>query len=75
MHSKLAMALASFGTIFLSFGGVIVVIGLLGIRYGSRDAMGGAGAVALGFLIAGAILAGASYMIGRSDKTDNGSRA
>ncbi len=74
MPSKLAMALATFGTIFLSFGAVIVVIGLLGVRYGSREAMGGAGSVALGFLVAGAVLAGASYIVNRSAKTNDGSR-
>lgn len=74
MPSKLAMALASFGTIFLSFGSVIVVIGLLGIRYGSREAMGGAGKVALGFIVAGAVLAGASYMVSRSAKANDASR-
>lgn len=74
MHSRLATALESFGTICLCFGAVIVVIGFLGIRFGTRSGLGGAGAIALGFLIAGTILAGSGYMIGRSGRKNEGSR-
>ena len=65
MHSRFSTALAGFGTIFLAFGSVIVVIGLLGIRFGSRESMGGAGSIALGFIVAGAVLAGAAFAIDR----------
>ena len=65
MHSKPGMALLGFGTIFLSFGGVTLVIALLGVRYGSREVMGGAGGVALGFLVVGAILAAGGLMVDR----------
>lgn len=75
MHSRLATALEGFGTVFLSFGAVIVVIALLGIRYGSREAMGGAGAIALGFLVAGAVLVAGGFMIKRSDRKNDTSRA
>jgi hypothetical protein len=68
MRSTLAMTLAGFGTVLLSFGAVVVVIGLLGLRFNSREAMGGAGLIGLGFIVAGALLAGGGYAVERSKR-------
>ena len=61
MRSTLSMTLASFGVVFLSFGGVILFIGMLGLRFGSRESMGGAGMIGLAFVLIGAALFGAGY--------------
>jgi hypothetical protein len=67
MFSRLAMALFGFGLIFLSFGFVVFVIESVGKRYGAHHAS--AGKVMLGFLLAGAVLAGAGLLVNRSRGT------
>jgi hypothetical protein len=65
MNSTLAMTLKGFGVVLLSFGFVVVIIALLGIRYGSRDATGGAGLIAAGFIVVGALLTGGGFALSR----------
>lgn len=60
------MTLAGFGVVFLSFGAVILVLGLLGLRFGGRASLGGAGLFGLAMLLIGAVLFGAGWARGRS---------
>ncbi len=64
MRSTFAMTLFSFGLIFLSFGAVVLVIELVGARFGVPHETGGV--LALGFLVGGGILAGAGVLLNRS---------
>lgn len=61
MRSTMAMTLASFGVVFLSFGTVILVIGLLGLHFGSRPSLGLPGPLGLGLVVIGAVLFGAGW--------------
>ena len=65
MRSTMSMTLASFGVIFLSFGGVILLIAMLGLRFGSRESLGGAGMIGLVFVLIGAALFGAGFVTGK----------
>ncbi len=62
MRSTMSMTLASFGVILLSFGGVILFIGMLGLHFGSRESLGGAGTIGLAFVLIGAVLFGAGFV-------------
>jgi hypothetical protein len=61
----MSMTLASFGVVFLSFGGVILVIGFLGLQFGYRHSLGFPGMVGLVFVLIGAVLYGAGWAQGR----------
>lgn len=61
--------------IFLSFGAVVIVIALLGVHFNSREAMGGAGRIGIGFLVAGAIFAAGGLLVGRSGRDNSAPRA
>lgn len=63
MRTNLAAGLLYTGTIVLAFGIAASAIGLLGARYGSGHETNGTLAVVL--VVAGAILVGASYLLGR----------
>ncbi len=65
MRSGLATALVSFGAIFLGFGITFLIVGLLGVHFGSRPSLGTAGIMALVGLVGGAILYGAGATMGR----------
>jgi hypothetical protein len=70
MRSNKSMVLLSFGVLFLSFGSLFLILGLLGLHFGSRESLGGAGILALAFLLIGAALYGGGMAIGkRSDGT------
>jgi hypothetical protein len=58
----MSMTLASFGVVFLSFGSVILFIGMLGLKFGSRESLGGAGMIGLVFVLIGAALFGAGFV-------------
>jgi hypothetical protein len=75
MRSGLVMPLLSFGVIFLSFGGVMVFLGLLGLHFHTRDNMGMAGIVGISFLVIGAVLTALGYMMRRSVSGVDHSRA
>ena len=62
MRSTMSMTLASFGVLFLSFGGVILVLGMLGLHFGSRESLGHAGVIGTAFVVIGAVLFGAGSM-------------
>lgn len=59
----------NFGVLFLSFGGVILLIAGLGLKYGTREALGGAGLMSLVMLLVGAVLFGAGFMGGRRSES------
>ncbi|HZI99613.1 MAG TPA: hypothetical protein VFD22_03045 [Gemmatimonadaceae bacterium] len=59
MRSTMSMTLASFGVLFLSFGAVMVVLGLLGLHFGSRESLGASGSIGITFLVIGVVLFGA----------------
>jgi hypothetical protein len=61
MRSTMSMTLASFGVLFLSFGGVILLIGMLGLHFGSRESLGSAGTIGIAFVVIGAVLSGAGF--------------
>ena len=61
MRSTMSMTLAGFGVVFLSFGTVIVVLGLLGVYFGSRPSLGFPGTLGLALLVIGAVLFGAGW--------------
>jgi drug/metabolite transporter (DMT)-like permease len=58
----MSMTLASFGVVFLSFGGVVLLIGTLGLHFGSRESLGGAGMIGLVLVLLGAVFFGAGYV-------------
>ncbi len=58
----MSMTLASFGVLFLSFGGVMLLIGMLGLHFGSRESMGAAGTVGTAFVVIGVVLFGAGFV-------------
>ena len=61
MRSTMSMTLASFGVVFISFGGVFVFIGMLGLHFGSRESLGGAGMIGTVLVLLGAVLFGAGF--------------
>ena len=61
MRSTMSMTLASFGVLFLSFGGVMLFLGMLGLHFGSRESLGSAGTLGIPFVVIGAVLFGAGY--------------
>jgi hypothetical protein len=65
MRSGLANVALSFGAIFLGFGFTFLVIGLLGVHFGGRPALGMAGVLALVGLVGGAIMAGGALAMGK----------
>ena len=67
----LSNVLKSFGAIFMGFGFTFLVIGLLGVRYGARPALGTAATMALIGLVGGAIMFGGGTAMGKSSKVDN----
>ena len=67
MRSNKSMLLLSFGVLFLSFGGVILLLGLLGIQFGARESLGSAGLLALAFLLIGGALYGGGFAMGKRD--------
>ena len=62
----MGVAIRSFGAIFFGFGITFLIIGLLGVRYGGRPALGTAGLLAAVGLIAGAVMLGAGTMLMKS---------
>jgi hypothetical protein len=65
MRSGLANVVMSFGAIFFGFGITFLIIGLLGVHYGSRPSLGAAGILALVGLVGGAAMAGGAIAMGR----------
>jgi hypothetical protein len=65
MRSNMSMVLASFGVIFLSFGGVILFLGLLGLHFGTRENLGASGLYGVAFLMIGAVLFAGGLFAGR----------
>ena len=70
MGSGLANVLKSFGVVFMGFGFTFLVIGLLGVRYGARPALGTAAMMALIGLVGGAVMFGAGTAMGKSSRVD-----
>ena len=68
MRSNKSMLLLSFGVLFLAFGGVILLLGLLGLQFGARESLGGAGLLALVALLIGGALYGTGFAIGKRDR-------
>lgn len=64
MRTNLAAGLLYTGTIVLAFGVAASAIGLLGARYGAGHERNGA--LAMGLVVMGVILVGASYLLRRS---------
>lgn len=61
----MAVTIRSFGAIFLGFGITFLIIGWLGVHYGSRPGLGNAGLFALVGIIAGAVMLGAGQAMMR----------
>lgn len=61
MRSTKSMTLASFGVLFLAFGGVMLFLGALGLHFGSRESLGAAGSVGGIFVLIGVVLFGAGF--------------
>jgi hypothetical protein len=68
MRSQKSMVLLSFGVLFLAFGSQFLIMGLLGLHHGSRESLGGAGLLALVFIVIGVLLYGGGIAIGKRDK-------
>lgn len=67
MNSKSSMVLAGFGVVFLGFGLTILVLGMLGLHYGTRESLGHAATVGGGMALVGAILFGAGFSLSRKN--------
>jgi hypothetical protein len=68
MRSGVATTLVSFGAIFLGFGFSFLVIGLLGVHFGSRPSLGTAGMMALVGFVGGAAMAGGGTALDRRSR-------
>jgi drug/metabolite transporter (DMT)-like permease len=67
MHSKLAMVLAGFGVVFLGFGGAILVLLTLGLKFGTRESYGGSGMLGLAIVVIGAVLFGSGFSVNKKN--------
>ena len=67
MRSTMSMTLAGFGVVFLGFGFTMLLLGFFGLHYGSRESMGGAGAVGGIFVLIGLVLFGAGFATNRKN--------
>jgi len=70
--SGLANTIRSFGAIFMGFGFTFLVIGLIGVHFGARPALGTAGMMATIGLVAGAVMFGAGTAMGKSSGKSSG---
>jgi len=61
----MGVTIRSFGAIFLGFGITFLIIGLLGVRYGGRPALGAAGLLAAVGIVGGAVMFAAGMMMMR----------
>ena len=68
----MGVAIRSFGAIFFGFGITFLIIGLLGVRYGGRPALGTAGMMAAIGIVVGAVLLGAGTMLMRKSPEQGG---
>jgi len=57
----MSMTLAGFGVVFLGFGGVMLLLGMLGLHFGSRESLGSAGMVGGALVLLGAAFFGAGF--------------
>lgn len=65
----MAVTIRSFGAIFLGFGITFLIIGWLGVHFGSKPGLGNAGLFALVGIIGGAVMLGAgSAMMRKSSE-------
>ena len=67
MRSNKSMLLLSFGVLFVSFGGVMLLLGVLGLHFHTRESLGNAGLLTLVFLLIGAALYGGGFAMGKRD--------
>jgi hypothetical protein len=65
MRSGLAAALMGIGGIFMAFGTVIVVLALFAMHDNVRTELPTMTTVATGFIVGGAVMFGAGYLLGR----------
>jgi hypothetical protein len=63
---SMGVTIRSFGAVFFGFGITFLIIGLLGVRYGGRPALGTAGLLAAVGIVVGAVLLGAGSMLAKS---------
>ena len=68
----MGVTIRSFGAIFFGFGITFLIIGLLGVRYGGRPALGTAGMMAAIGIVVGAVLLGAGTMLMRKSPEQGG---
>lgn len=68
----MGVTIRSFGAIFLGFGITFLIIGLLGVRYGGRPALGAAGLLAAVGIVGGAVMFGAGSMMMRKSPEQGG---
>ena len=61
MRSTMSMTLAGFGVVFLGFGGVMLLLGMLGLHFRSRESLGSAGMVGGALVVLGAVFFGAGF--------------
>ena len=62
----MAVTIRSFGAIFFGFGITFLIIGLLGVQFGSRPNLGTAGLLAAVGIVGGAVMLGAGIALGKS---------
>ena len=67
MHSKLAMTLAGFGVVFLGFGGTILLLLTLGLKFGARESYGSSGMLGLTMVLIGAVLFGSGFSVNKKN--------
>ena len=68
----MGVTIRSFGAILLGFGITFLIIGLLGVRFGGRPALGTAGMMAAIGIILGAVMLGAGTMMMRKSPEQGG---